>query len=97
MSDHLELGVQRAGALHRLQDREQVLGRGAQAFSALTTSASLAPAASWISAPGSCLMEMSAFSATTVWPPDSGPGWLMTGVELIVTDRLPCATAQATA
>ena len=39
---------------------------------------------------------MSAFSAATVWPlRRTAPGWLTTGVELIVTDRLPCATAQA--
>ena len=36
---------------------------------------------------------MSLFCATTVWPCDSGPGWLMTGVELMVIDRLPCAMA----
>ena len=39
---------------------------------------------------------MSAFSVTTVWPPaTNGAGWLTGGVVLIVTDRLPCATAQA--
>ena len=37
---------------------------------------------------------MLVFSVTTVCPPDSGAGWLITGVELMVTDRLPCATAQ---
>jgi hypothetical protein len=37
---------------------------------------------------------MSAFSVTTVCRRDSGAGWLITGVELMVTDRLPCATAQ---
>ena len=39
-------------------------------------------------------MSMLAFSVTTVWPPDSGLGWLTTGVELMLTDRLPCAMAQ---
>ena len=44
--------------------------------------------------PPSCLIWISAFSLTTVCPPVlSGEGWLMTGVELTVTDRLPCATA----
>ena len=39
---------------------------------------------------------MSAFSVTTVWPVRAnGSGWLTDGVVLIVTDRLPCATAQA--
>ena len=42
------------------------------------------------------VIAMSAFSATTVWPlATAAPGWLTTGVVLIVTDRLPCATAQA--
>ena len=39
---------------------------------------------------------MSVFSVTTVRPvSENGFGWLTCGVELIVTDRLPCATAQA--
>ena len=48
------------------------------------------------SEPGCCVIVMSAFSVTTVWPPrENGSGWLAVGVVLIVTDRLPCATAQA--
>jgi hypothetical protein len=39
---------------------------------------------------------MSFFSVTTVRPVfENGFGWLTCGVELIVTERLPCATAQA--
>ncbi len=39
---------------------------------------------------------MSAFSRDhRLAPADSALGWLTTGVELMVTDRLPCATAQA--
>ena len=37
---------------------------------------------------------MFAVSVTTVCPPDSAPGWLTPGVLLIVTERLPWATAQ---
>ena len=43
--------------------------------------------------PGSWLMVMSLFCVTTVCPCDSGLGWLMTGVELMVMDKLPCAMA----
>mmetsp|Transcript_22405 Transcript_22405/g.88713 ORF Transcript_22405/g.88713 Transcript_22405/m.88713 type:complete len:376 (+) Transcript_22405:100-1227(+) len=63
-------------------------------FKALTTSDRRAPAGNWIRLPGSWRTEMSVFSATAVWPLDSALGWLMIGVELIVTDRLPWATAQ---
>src|SRR5450830_1894271 len=45
--------------------------------------------------PGSCLIWMLDFSVTTVWPPvDMALGWLITGVQLMLMDRLPCAMAQ---
>ena len=96
-SDHFELGVEGAGALERLQDGQQVLRRGAEAVEALTTSARRVPAGIWINEPGSWRMAMSVFSATVVCPLESGPGWLMMGVELMVTDSEPCATAQGPA
>ena len=64
-------------------------------FVILGATDSRAPAASWMRLPASWRMEMSAFSATVVCPPDKALGWLMMGVELMVTDRLPWATAQA--
>jgi hypothetical protein len=95
MSDHLQLRVQGAGRLDGLQNGQQVLRRGAQLFSARTTSASWAAAGIWINLPGSCLIWMLAFCVTTVWPPVTAAlGWLMTGVELMLMDRLPCAMAQ---
>jgi len=63
------------------------------ALSALTTSASLVPAGMLTSEPACAAIAMSVLSVTTVWPPEFGAGWLTCGLELIVTDRLPCATA----
>ena len=60
-------------------------------FNALTTSDSRAPAGSWMRLPGSWRMEMSAFSATVVWPPDNALGWLMIGVELARYCKTPYA------
>ena len=62
----------------------------------MTTSASLAPGAICTSAPACWVIVMSAFSVTAVWPVrENGPAGSTVGVVLIVTDRLPCATAQA--
>jgi hypothetical protein len=96
MSDHLELGVQRARALHGLQDGEQVLRRRAERVQGLDHVGQLGAGGQLDQRPGSCLMVMSAFSRHRL-AAGQRPGWLMTGVELMVTDRLPCATAQATA
>ena len=48
----------------------------------------------WMIALPCWLTLMSVFSVCTVRPPDKGPGWLTTGVVVMVTVRLPCATAQ---
>src|SRR5687768_1079837 len=64
-------------------------------LSAFTTSASFAPAGSATRPLPSCFTCTSARSVTTVWPCENGAGWLMMGSLLIVTVRLPCATAQA--
>src|SRR5664279_1377248 len=65
-------------------------------LSALTTSASLVPGAICTSDPGCWVIVMSDFSVTVVCPTfANGPGWLTEGVVLIVTERLPCATAHA--
>ena len=69
-------------------------GVAPRALRARTTSANWGEAGTWIRMPGSCLIWMLERSATTVWPPvDKGLGWLITGVVLMVTDRLPCAMA----
>ena len=45
--------------------------------------------------PGSCLIWISDFSVTVVWPPANALGWLTDGVVLMLIDRLPWAMAQA--
>src|SRR5512133_951888 len=46
--------------------------------------------------PGSCRIWILLFSATTVLPPvDKGLGWLITGVVLMLTDKLPWAMAHS--
>ena len=63
-------------------------------FRARTTSASCGAGGSWMTLPGSWLMVMSVCCVTTVWPCEKALGWLTTGLELMVIDRLPCAMAQ---
>src|SRR5256885_626742 len=63
-------------------------------LSARTTSVSCGEPGMLMMLPGSCLIWMSDFWATTVWPCEKAPGWLITGVVLMVMARLPCAMAQ---
>ena len=68
-------------------------GVAPSALSALTTSASRVPAGMLTMEPACDEIAMSVLSVTTVWPPELGAGWLTCGLALIVTDRLPWATA----
>ena len=65
------------------------------ALRALTTSASSTARGSSMSWPGSCLISILVRVVTTVWPCDSGAGWLTSALLPITIERLPCATAQA--
>ena len=64
------------------------------AFSALTTSARLAPLLSLSTLPGSLLISICERAVDMVCPLENAPGWLITGSVLITTDKLPCDTAQ---
>ncbi|KAF5291690.1 hypothetical protein FQR65_LT20433 [Abscondita terminalis] len=69
-------------------------GVAPRVLSARTTSVSWGEPGMLMMLPGSCLIWMSDFWATTVWPCEKGAGWLITGVELMVMARLPWAMAQ---
>src|SRR5574344_1550227 len=69
-------------------------GVAPKAVSERTTSANWGDACTLMMLPGSWVTWMLLFSRTTVWPCDSGLGWLMTGVESMVMARLPWAMAQ---
>src|SRR5690625_882962 len=61
----------------------------------LTIISRLAPSGHWNMALRSCSTATPERGTTAVRPCENGSGWLTCGVSLIVTRRLPCATAAA--
>ncbi len=88
-SNHLDLGVQGTCRLDGLQDGEQILGRCTQCAQGLHHIGQLGACRQLNKGTGLLANgDVSLLSGDRLaW--EKGAGWLTTGVELMVTDKLP--------